>query len=70
MSLARKNLQILAEGENLEGSVLLPLAQIERTEAGGYRIDVKYVPPMLNVKGNDLLTGILRGLIETLVGML
>jgi type VI secretion system protein ImpJ len=68
VSLARKNLQILAEGENLEGSVLLPLAQIERTEAGGYRIDTKYVPPMLNAKGNDLLTGILRGLIETLVG--
>ena len=67
VSLARKNLQILAEGENLEGSVLLPLAQIERTEAGGYRLDAKYVPPMLNVKGNELLTGILRGLIETLV---
>jgi len=68
VSLARKNLQILAEGENLEGSVLLPLAEIERTEAGGYRLDPKYVPPMLNLKGNDLLTGILRGLIETLVG--
>ena len=68
VSLARKNLQILAEGENLEGSVLLPLAQIERTEAGSYRLDAKYVPPMLNAKGNELLTGILRGLIETLVG--
>ncbi|HZD47939.1 MAG TPA: type VI secretion system baseplate subunit TssK, partial [Silvibacterium sp.] len=68
VSLARKNLQILAEGENLEGSVLLPLAQIERTEAGSYRLDTKYVPPMLNLKGNELLTGILRGLIETLVG--
>ncbi len=68
VSLARKNLQILAEGENLEGSVLLPLAEIERTEAGGYRLDTKYVPPMLNLKGNELLTGILRGLIETLVG--
>ena len=68
VSLARKNVQILAEGENLEGSVLLPLAQIERTEAGSYRLDTKYVPPMLNVKGSELLTGILRGLIETLVG--
>lgn len=67
VSLARKNLQILAEGENLEGSVLLPLAQVERTEAGGYRLDAKYVPPMLNVKGAELLEGILRGLIETLV---
>jgi len=68
VSLARKNLQILAEGENIEGSVLLPLAQIERTEAGSYRLDNKYVPPMLNLKGNELLAGILRGLIETLVG--
>ncbi|MDE3149431.1 MAG: type VI secretion system baseplate subunit TssK [Acidobacteriota bacterium] len=67
VSLARKNLQILAEGENLEGSVLLPLAQIERTEAGGYRLDPKYVPPLLNIKGNELLTGILRGEIETLI---
>jgi type VI secretion system protein ImpJ len=67
VSLARKNLQILAEGENLEGSVLLPLAVVELTEAGGFRLDPKYVPPMLNVKGNELLTGVLRGNIETLV---
>ena len=67
ISLARKNLQILAEGENLEGSVLLPLAQVERTETGGYRLDPKYVPPLLNIKGNELITSILRGEIETLV---
>jgi type VI secretion system protein ImpJ len=67
VSLARKNLQILAEGENVEGSVLLPLAQIERTEAGGYRLDPKYVPPLLNIKASEVLTGILRGEIETLV---
>jgi type VI secretion system protein ImpJ len=67
VSLARKNLQILAEGESLEGSVLLPLAQVEKTEAGGYRLDQKYVPPTLNVKGNEILSGILRGEIETLV---
>ena len=67
VSLARKNLQILAEGENLEGSVLLPLARIERTEAGGYRHDPQYVPPLLNLKASELLTGILRGLMETLI---
>ncbi|HEU5458333.1 MAG TPA: type VI secretion system baseplate subunit TssK [Terracidiphilus sp.] len=67
VSLARKNLQILAETENLEGSVLLPFAQVERTEAGGYRLDPNYVPPLLNVKASELLTGILRGEIETLV---
>lgn len=67
VSLARKNLQILAEGENLEGSVLLPFAQVEKTEAGSYRLDAKYVPPMLNLKSSELLAGILRGEIETLV---
>ncbi|HUB00656.1 MAG TPA: type VI secretion system baseplate subunit TssK [Terracidiphilus sp.] len=67
VSLARKNLQILAETENIEGSSLLPLAQVERTEAGGFRLDPHYVPPLLNVKGNEVLTGILRGEIETLV---
>jgi len=67
VSLARKNLQILAEGENLEGSVLLPLAQVEKTESGGYRLDPKYVPPTLSIKGAELLTGILRGQIETLI---
>jgi len=67
VSLARKNIQILADGENLEGSVLLPVAQIERTEAGGYRHDPKFVPPLLNIKGNELLTGILRGQMETLI---
>lgn len=67
VSLARKNLQILAEGENLEGSVLLPFAQIERTEAGGYKLNPKYAPPLLNLKASDLLSGILRGLIEILV---
>jgi type VI secretion system protein ImpJ len=67
ISLARKNLQILAENENLEGAVVLPLAQIEKTEAGGYRHEPTFAPPLLNLKGNDLLTGILRGQIETLV---
>lgn len=67
VSLARKNLQILADGENLEGSSLLPLAAIEKTEAGTYRLDPRYVPPMVNLKGSDYLTGILRGQLELLV---
>jgi len=67
VSLARKNLQILAEGENLQGSVVLPLARVERTEAGSYRLDPRFVPPLLNIKGNDLITGILRGLLESLI---
>jgi type VI secretion system protein ImpJ len=67
VSVAKKTLQTMAKGENLEGSVLLPLAVIEQTEAGTYRFDPKYVPPMVNLKGSDYLSGILRGLVELLV---
>jgi len=67
VSLARKNLQILAEGENLQGSIVLPLCRVQRTEAGSYRLDPQIVPPLLNIKGNDLITGILRGLLESLI---
>ena len=67
VSVARKNLQILADGENLEGSALLPIAAIEKTEAGTYRFDPRYVPPMVNLKGSDYLTGILRGQVELLI---
>ena len=67
ISLARKNLQILAEGESTAGSIVLPFAAIERTEAGLYRIDPKYVPPVVDVHASPMLTGILRGLVELLV---
>jgi type VI secretion system protein ImpJ len=67
VSLARKNLQILAEGESLEGSVALPLAVVERTEAGTFRLDAKSIAPMLNVKSSEYLNGILRGLLQLLV---
>ncbi len=67
VSLARKNLQILAEGESMEGSVVLPLAVVERTEAGTFRLDAKTVAPMLNVKSSEYLDGLLRGLLQLLV---
>jgi type VI secretion system protein ImpJ len=67
VSLARKNLQILAEGENLEGSAVLPLAAVEQTEAGSYRLDATFVPPLLDFKASVYLAGILRALIELLV---
>ena len=67
VSLARKNLKILAEGESLEGSVVLPLGVVERTEAGTFRLDAKSIAPTLNVKGSEYLNGLLRGLLQLLV---
>ena len=67
VSLARKNLQIIADGESLEGSITLPLARVLRTEAGQYRLDSEFIAPMINANASERLTGILRGLVEVLV---
>ncbi len=67
VALARKNLQIVAEGENISGSVLLPLIAIEKTEGGLYRPDPKFVPPVLDIHASTVLTGIAKGLVELLV---
>jgi type VI secretion system protein ImpJ len=67
VSLARKNLHILAQGESLEGSVTLPLGVVEKTEAGTFRLDAKSIAPMLNVKSSEYLNGLLRGLLQLLV---
>jgi type VI secretion system protein ImpJ len=47
--------------------VALPLAVVERTEAGTFRLDAKSIAPMLNVKSSEYLNGLLRGLLQLLV---
>jgi type VI secretion system protein ImpJ len=67
VQVARKNLQLLAEGENLEGSVLLPCVNILKTETGMYQLDPTFIPSLIDVHGSDILTGIVRGIVELLV---
>ncbi|MBB5060372.1 type VI secretion system protein ImpJ [Granulicella aggregans] len=66
VALARKNFEILAEGEDLEGMVTLPVARVVRTEAGTFAFDQDFIPPMLNVHANERLRGVLRGLVEVI----
>lgn len=67
VSLARRNLQIVAEGENMEGLITLPLARVVKTEAGRYALDPEFISPALNIRANERLMTILRGLLEVLV---
>ncbi|AXC13365.1 ImpJ/VasE [Acidisarcina polymorpha] len=67
VSLARKNLRIVAEGESFEGLVLLPLARVVRTETGRYKLDHDFIGPMIDIHASDRLMSILRGLSEVLV---
>ena len=66
VQVARKNLQLLAEGENLEGSVLLPCARVIRT-GPEVQLDQTYIPSLVDCHGSSTLTGILRGMVELLV---
>jgi type VI secretion system protein ImpJ len=63
---ARKNFRLLVEGENLEGSSSLRIATVKKTEAGLYQLDPKFVPPLLDINGNEFLTAIARRLVEIL----
>jgi type VI secretion system protein ImpJ len=67
IQVARKNLQILAEGENREGSVVLGFTRILRSETGMYQIDPSYVPPLIDIHAHPTLKRILSNLVELLV---
>jgi len=64
LQVANKNFQLLAESENREGSSTLRVANIERTVAGTFRLNPRFIPPLIAIGGSDYLVGILRGLLE------
>ncbi len=66
VQVARKNLRLLAQGENLEGTSKLRIARIERTSVGTFRLAQAFVPPLLSLGASDYLVSLLRGLIEVL----
>jgi len=67
IQVARKNLQILAEGENREGSVVLGFTRILRSETGMYQIDPTYIPPLIDIHAHPTLKRTLSNLVELLV---
>ena len=66
IQVARKNLRLLVEGETLEGHARLPVARVRRSTAGGYELDAYFVPPLVDVRASDYLTGMLRRQVEIL----
>ena len=66
VQIARKNLRLLAETENREGSTALRIARVEKTEAGGYRLHQRFVPPLLEILASDYLRGLVNGILEIL----
>ena len=63
---ARKNLRLLAENENREGSSVLRIANVEKTGAETFRLNPRFIPPLIEMRGSEYLVGLLRGLIEVM----
>jgi type VI secretion system protein ImpJ len=66
IQVARKNLRLMAGTEPREGCSTLRLARVEKTEAGTFRLDSRFVPPLLSIAASDYLTGVIRGVVEIL----
>ncbi len=66
IQVARKNLRLLVEGETLEGNARLPVARVRRSTSGGYELDAYFVPPLVDLRASDYLTGLLRRQVEIL----
>ncbi len=66
IQVARKNMRLLAESENREGSSALPIANVERTPAGTYQLNPRFIPPLIEIGASEYLIGLLRGLLELL----
>ena len=66
LQVARKNLHLLGASENRQGCSALRIANVERTPAGTFRLNPRFIPPLIGIAGSDYLIGILRGLIEIL----
>ena len=63
---ARKNFRLLAENENREGSSVLRIANVEKTGAETFRLNPRFIPPLIEIGGSEYLVGLLRGLIEVM----
>jgi len=66
LQIARKNMRLLAENENREGCSVLRIANVERTDAGMFRLNPRFIPPLLKIRCSEYLMGLLRGLIEVM----
>lgn len=66
VQIARKNLRLLAANESREGSSTLCIANIQKTETGSFQLNPRFIPPLLEVKANSFLLGLVNGILEIL----
>ncbi len=66
VQIARKNLRFMAGGENREGNAALRIANVQKAEGDTFHLNPRFVPPLLDIRSSEYITGLLRGIIEVL----
>jgi len=66
VQIARKNMRFMVGGENREGNAALRIANVEKAEGDTFRLDPRFVPPLLDIRACEYIMGLLRGMIEVL----
>jgi type VI secretion system protein ImpJ len=66
VQIARKNFRLLVDKEAREGTPVMKLARVTRTDSGVLQLDPVFVPPLLDIYASEYLMSILRRLLEIL----
>ena len=66
IQVAQKNFRWLVEGESRQGATSLRVARVNRSPAGLYQLDARFVPPLLDISASEYLISITRRLLEIL----
>lgn len=66
VQLARKGFWILAASEQGQGYSALRVARVERTPAGSFHLDEKFLPPLIDIASSEHLMTLARRLLENL----
>jgi type VI secretion system protein ImpJ len=66
IQIARKNMRLLAENETREGCSALRIANVLKTAPKVFQLNPRFVPPLLEVRANDYVRGLVNGILEVL----
>jgi type VI secretion system protein ImpJ len=66
VQVGRKGFRLLLETESRQGYSAMRIARVNRTAAGTYHLEENFVPPLLEIAGNDYLMTLARRLLEIL----
>jgi type VI secretion system protein ImpJ len=66
LSILRHQPVVLTEKENRDGYFSIPVGRITLSPSGSWTLDTHFIPPLLDIHGSEVLTALLRRLVDML----